>query len=335
LENEISNRIWVTRYLMVIGIVVLHLPPYQPLSEVGGSLFSYVKAFFSYGVFRATVPVLTVMSGYLIFKAGLQYDTRKLLLTKIRSILVPLVLWNIPPAAAVYLIQKYGLLSHSFSAELYPVTLMGWVNALTGLSAAPINYPLNFLRDLFVISALTPVVWLILKKIPYIGLAVIAIVYYFNLDGQLVLRNSMLVSFYIGALAAHKNWNVLALDKYAIPLLCVFILFSAFLIFFKVENRELFRFAAPFLVWPAMSLVTNLKFATVLLRHAKSSFFTFLAHGPIILVLWLLFSSLPMNIPYYVYWLVAPILTVVFLAWLCRVFKQRMPRLASVMLGNI
>jgi succinoglycan biosynthesis protein ExoH len=334
LENEISDRIWVTRYLMVIGIVVLHLPPYQPLSEVGGSLFSYVKAFFSYGVFRAAVPVLTVMSGYLIFKTGLQYDTRKLLLTKVKSILVPLILWDIPPAAAVFVIQKYGLISHSFSAELYPVTLMSWINALTGLSAAPINYPLNFLRDLFVISALTPVVWLILKRMPYIGLVVISIVYYFNLDGQLILRNSMLVSFYIGALAAHRNWNVCALDEYAIPLLCLFILFSASIVLFKIENRELFRFVSPFLVWPAMSLVTNLKLGTVLLKNSRNSFFTFLAHGPIILVLWLLFSSLPMNIPYYVYWLTAPILTVVFCAWLCRVFGKKMPLLASVMLGN-
>jgi succinoglycan biosynthesis protein ExoH len=102
LDREISKRIWVTRYVMVIGIVILHLPPYQGLSELDGSIFEYVKAFFAHGVFRASVPVLTVMSGYLIFATKLYTKPVKLLKKKVSTLLIPLIVWNLPLAVLVY-----------------------------------------------------------------------------------------------------------------------------------------------------------------------------------------------------------------------------------------
>ncbi len=106
LTEEISKRLWITRFSMIIGIVILHLPPYVPLSDVGNSFFSLWKAFFSHGLFRATVPVLTVISGYLVFYSKLHERPVQLLIKKTKSILVPLVLWNLPIAIAIFLLQK-------------------------------------------------------------------------------------------------------------------------------------------------------------------------------------------------------------------------------------
>ncbi|WP_143870482.1 acyltransferase family protein [Catenovulum sediminis] len=250
LNAEISKRIWVTRYFMVIGIIVLHLPPYQPLNELGSSIFDYIKAFFTHGVFRATVPVLTVLSGFLLFQFNLHLQPFRLLSKKIRAVLVPLILWNIPFVIAIYLSQKYNILSHEFSITLYPFDILNWVNALTGLFSQPANYPLNFLRDLFAVSLLSPIFWLFLKRIPYLGLAVVLVVYYFNLEGPFVLRNSMLVSFYIGGLAATQKWPLTYLDKHARLLFCILITFCAAMVIFEIQNRELFRLLSPFLVWP-------------------------------------------------------------------------------------
>ena len=76
---------------------------------------------------------------------------------------MPLILWNIPIALAVFILQKYQLLGHQFSARLYPPTPLAWLNALTGLVSDPVNYPLNFLRDLFIISLISPVLGIFLK----------------------------------------------------------------------------------------------------------------------------------------------------------------------------
>lgn len=319
---------------MVIGIIVLHLPPYQPLNELGSSIFDYIKAFFTHGVFRATVPVLTVLSGFLIFQFNLHLRPIKLFSKKTKAVLVPLILWNIPFVIAIYISQKYSVLSHEFSAVLYPFDLLSWINALTGLFDQPANYPLNFLRDLFAVSLLAPIYWLFLKRMPYFGLAVVLAVYYFNLDGSFVLRNSMLVSFYTGGLAATQNWSLTCLDKHAKFLFFVFIVSCAVIVLFGIENRDLFIFLSPFLVWPSMSLIIKTNLYEFLYKNSKSSFLTFLIHGPIILLLWLIFKKLPVDVPYYVYWLLVPPITVCASIFFARCFNKYLPRISSILLGG-
>jgi len=334
LDREISKRIWVTRYVMVIGIVILHLPPYQGLSELDGSIFEYVKAFFAHGVFRASVPVLTVMSGYLIFATKLYTKPVKLLKKKVSTLLIPLIVWNLPLAVLVYLIQRFGLITYDFSLALYPFDAWVWLDANVGLSRIPINYPLNFLRDLFVIALLSPLIGWFLKKAAFTGLAVILVVYYFNLEGGLVLRNSMLVSFYCGALLAYKSYDLKVLDKYAVLCAAVFFIMCLCITLFRIENRELFRLVSPVLIWPAMSLLVNTRIGGWLYRYSGNSFFMFLSHGPLLLALWLVFNKLPIQLPYYIFWLSAPMVTVCLTIGLNRLFKWMMPSIAATVLGN-
>lgn len=318
---------------MIIGIIVLHLPQYQPLSEVE-SLFEYIKAFFSHGVFRATVPVLTVISGYLVFRSSLHKEPKNLIAKKLKSIIIPLFLWNIPIVIFIYMSQKYNLISHEFSAELYPIKIEIWVNALTGLFSAPANYPLNFLRDLFAVTLLAPVFGWLLNKASYTGLIIVSFIYYFNIDGDLVLRNSMILSFYIGGLAATKNWDLTALDKHAKWLFLAFIILCLLIVLFKIENRELFRLLSPFMVWPAISLMEGSKIYDLLYKNSKHSFFTFLAHGPVLLITWVLYSKALEVIPYSIYWIATPFLTVLVCIFLATYFKKYFPKLASLVLGG-
>jgi len=334
LTEEISKRFWITRFLMIIGIVILHLPPYEPLSEVGCSAFSLVKAFFAHGLFRATVPVLTVISGYLVFYSNLHLRPLELFKKKTKSILVPLALWNLPIAIAVFFVQKYQILGDQFSAQLYPPSLFDWLNALIGVTADPVNYPLNFLRDLFVISVLSPVLWLFLKRIPYVGLVTVLMIWYLNLDGDLILRTSMLVNFYIGGLAAVLRWDLTVLDKHATWCLFLLIGICVGIVVLRIENKELFRLTSPFLVWPSMKLLVGTRMGEWLYRHASSSFFIFLSHSVVLFALWLIFQKSPASELYFVYWLSTPPITVMFLIFMHRKFRELAPRLSLVFLGG-
>ena len=334
MEKDISRRIWITRYFMVIGIIVLHLPPYQPMSEMGHHWFDYLRAFFGEGVFRATVPVLTAMSGYLVFYSGLHLKPLQLLKKKTTSVFVPLLLWNIPLVIAVYFVQRYQVLSHDFSAQLHPINFKNWLDALIGLTANPVNYPLNFLRDLFVVSLLSPLYWLLLKRIPYWGFLIVFVIYYFKLEGPLVLRNTMLVSFYIGALAATQQWDLKRLDRYAWPLLMAFVAICIVIVAFKIENREVFLVVSPLIVWPMMSLLAKTQFGDWVYQYSRASFFTFLSHGPIILVAYMVFSKLGPDLPYQIYWFGAPVLTVLLAIGLNKLFQKLTPRIAGVFLGG-
>lgn len=334
MDKDISRRIWITRYLMVIGIIVLHLPPFQSLRELGTSFFDVTRAFFAHGVFRATVPVLTVLSGFLVFHYQLQLKPLKLLAKKSSSVLLPLIIWNIPPVIAIFLAQRYSFVSHDFTATLYPVEPMNWVNALTGFLGVPANYPLAFLRDLFAVSLLSPLYWLFLKRTPYLGLLLVLVAYYFNLDGPIVLRNTMLVSFYIGGLAATQHWDLTYLDRHAKWLLMLFVAICMAIAIFDAPIRNFLRLVSPFLVWPSICLIVNTRFGDFLHRNSDSSFFTFLAHGPIILVMWLVYQRLPLEAPYFLYWLLAPPLTVYIAILLSNPFRKLLPRTASIVLGG-
>lgn len=73
-DQDIAHRIDLLRFVMIFGIVILHTPQYVNIADVGTGWFDLFKAFFQSAVFRCTVPVLTTISGYLLFKAGFDLD---------------------------------------------------------------------------------------------------------------------------------------------------------------------------------------------------------------------------------------------------------------------
>lgn len=102
------------RFGMIFGIVVLHTPLYVPIDEVGPHTFDLIRAFFQNAVFRCTVPVLTVISGYLLFGSGLHSQPRLLVSKKFRALVVPFLMFNLPLVAVVFLLQSYGTLGISY-----------------------------------------------------------------------------------------------------------------------------------------------------------------------------------------------------------------------------
>ena len=334
MDNEISRRISVTRYLMIIGIVILHIPPYKPLAAYGATAFDLVRGTLTYGLFRATVPVLTAISGYIVFSSVLDKNIPKLLSKKTATLLVPLLLSNLPLLLVLFAIQRYKLANYHFAVTAYPFDWNAWLNAGMGLFEMPLNYPTHFLRDLFAISLLAPLMGMLLRKTPYLGLALILVVYWFNLDASLVLRNSMLVMFYVGGLAAVRKWDLRRLDPFAPGLLIGLVAMGVAIAIFHINNREWFYLMSPFLVWPSLALIVDSRLGRLLLRYSKASFFTFLAHGPLLLAAWILFSTYGAGLPYEIFWLLTPLIVVLLCVHGHRALLILAPRLSALLLGS-
>jgi len=319
---------------MIFGIIVLHTPPYVPLAETGSSIFDFFKAVFQHAIFRSSVPVLTFISGYLLFSENLDLKFRSLFFKKTRTILIPLVLFNLPIALIVYVAQANHLLDHEFSKQLYPFDVSTWVDAIVGLFGSPINYPLNFLRDLYVISIFSPLFGLFLRKFPWTGFLIIFIVFWFNFDGDIILRNTMPISFYAGGMAAICRWDLKRLDKYALLLLLLFLAFCIIIIIFKIENRNYLRLLSPILVWPAASLIVDTRFGAWIAKLAKFSFLTFLMQGPMLLTLWIIYQKYFSEVPYWIFWASTPIIIAVIMVKLHMYVHCAFPRTTSVLLGG-
>ena len=331
-EEQVRQRIAMLRFLMIFGIVVLHVPPFVPFAALANEPFALTKAFFQLAVFRCTVPVLTMISGYLLFRSALDQDWAGLVRKKSKTILVPFLFFNLSLlAVAVGLYYGAGL---ALSNDIPPATPRDWLDAAFGLTGSPINYPLNFLRDLLVLMLLAPLFGWFLRRAPWIGLVLVLGVFLNNVDGALLLRDVMAPVFYVGGLAAVRRWNLTAFDRFAWPCLLAFLAVCIWIVTFRVANTNYLRLVAPFLIWPAAALLVPTMAGRWLARMSPYSFFIFVAHAPVLLGTWIVFKPFAGVLPYPLYWVLAPVVVVAMLVLAYRVAVQLAPRLFGTVLGT-
>lgn len=325
IDTEISTRISILRFVMIFGIVILHTPLYIPIDQVGPGVFDLIKAFFQSAVFRCTVPVLTLISGYLLFSSKLPQHPKLLISRKFKSLVIPFLIFNVPLVAVVFLLQSFGTLALSY--QLVPANIKTLADAALSLSAAPLNYPLYFLRDLFVLCLLAPVFALLLRRSPLPGLILVGLIFMLDLDGWLVIRTDMPVTFYLGGLCALHQVDMRRLDRHAPACIALFIAMCCAVIAFKIKNTTGLRLVAPMLVWPAASLLVGTRFGTWAAGMGKYSFFIFLMHAPILMATWMIYSRYGAAVPYPLYWVAAPLFTTALLMGVYRVCKANIPTL--------
>jgi succinoglycan biosynthesis protein ExoH len=331
LDRGLRDRIAVLRFVMIFGVIMLHTPQYVPMAEIGNGWFDATKAFFQLAVFRATVPVLTVISGFLLFGAALDRAPARLFSKKARTILLPFLCFNLPLVPLALGAQMAAGIE--MSAQLWPFEPTAWLNAAFGLTASPINYPLNFLRDLLVLILLAPAFGWLLRNFAWPGLVLVSVVFLKNYDGVLVLRDIMAVLFYVGGMAAVRGWNLRLLDRFAMPCFLLFLLACAAIVHFRVANTTYLRLVAPFLIWPATAWLAASRFGPWLAGMSKYSFFMFLAHAPLLLLTWILYGRYGSALPYPLYWIMAPLLVTAVLVVVYRIAETLMPRLFPLLIG--
>jgi len=327
----IERRISLLRFVMIFGVVLLHTPPYVPIAETGPGLFDSVVAFFQHAVFRSTVPVLTFISGYLLFRSSLDQHPARLLKKKVGSILIPFLFFNLTLLGAyVLLVEVAGLSIGNTRLD----SAWDWLNAAFGLTASPINYPLNFLRDLMALFILAPLLGWVLRNAAWPGLVLVLLVFHFNLDGLFVLRNVMLPIFYIGGMAAVLKWDMRALDRYAPWLFGLFVILCFAIVHFRIENTNYFRMVAPILIWPAASLLVSTGAGRWLARMSRYSYFLFLAHAPVLLLVSVVYKRFSATIPFPVYWVLTPVVIAGILIGAYKVLARIMPTTFNTLIGN-
>jgi succinoglycan biosynthesis protein ExoH len=332
LSNETQQRISILRVLMIFGIVVLHTPLYVPLSELGNDWFDLVKAFFQSAVFRTTVPVLTAISGFLLFHAGGDRNWRALLKKKCRTLLVPFLVFNLTILCGAYLAERYAGLE--LSEKLVGADRITWLNAAFGLMDSPINYPSGFLRDLIVLMALAPLFGYCLRRRPLAGLALVSAFFMLDLDGPLVLRNAMPLTFYLGGMAAICKWDLKVLDRFAPACIGLFFLACAAVIAFRITNLTCLRLISVFLVWPFTATLVDTAIGKWLADQSKYSFFVFIAHAPLLAVSWVLYRRYLPGFPYQLYWILTPLIVTGMLVVLYQQAMRLAPGLFSFILGR-
>lgn len=206
-EDLLSKTITYLRFPLIAGVVFIHFNIAEGFN-IGGieygvdnfELYYYFVSFFSGVLPRIAVPLFFFISGFLFF-----YHTdfgfvayKKKLKSRIKTLLIPYVLWNIIAAFwfGIRLLPSLAWLfptAHQLPLDFSLSALLGifWT-ANEGLY--PMDVPLWYVRDLMITVFFTPIIYSLIKKLGYYFIIILGVLWYiappFNLGHTYLLLNA-------------------------------------------------------------------------------------------------------------------------------------------------
>ncbi|WKN23755.1 acyltransferase family protein [Azotobacter vinelandii] len=211
--RELSQAIGFARITLIVGLVFLHymrypnsqVSPFDGMDVAHHPLATFVNSFVLFFFFSA-VPLLSLISGWLFFSFAARphaarFELQRRIRRRLRSLYLPLVFWN-----AVFLAILLSLFLWRASDPLPGVLNIrferaGWfdyLNAVFGLTRHPVGFQFWFVRDLFVTVLISPLLWLLLRHAPYLGLAILGPAWLAGHDLLIFFRSDVVFFFYLG-----------------------------------------------------------------------------------------------------------------------------------------
>lgn len=329
LDPEIAERISLIRYPMIFLIVVSHSPNLSSFAD-DPNLSTFITSLVSDTFIRLAIPMLSCISGFLIFYKAMEQNFPLLLRKRFNALVSPLIVWNVPIVLALYAVQSQGLIDYEFAPRktMYPADLMTWLNGIFSITDFPINFPMHFLRDLFIITLFVPLMGIALRKFPFIGLIILLAIFVPDFDGQLIRTNTIIVTFYVGGMAAKMGWDLKYLDRYTVPLFFLMFSMCVFIVVYDLGRPVWLPLLAPFIVWPIASVLVGSRFGTWLRSLSRASIFLFMFHGLAVLTTWAVFPNLRDETNNVFIWLFVPLL----IAMISQVVYLSVDRLSPALL---
>lgn len=222
--ERLSDAIAIARVVCILGVVYVHAwtgVDSGALLAKGMSGQESLRWILMEAVGRSAVPLLGLISGWLVAGSSRTRDWRTHISRKARTILLPMVLWNI---IAVTLVAGFAW----FGSLRGPTpTSLEWVaQELFILTRNPdINVQMPFLRDLFLCMVAAP----LLVRLPTWSIALVALVAagctVMGWGAPVLMRTSILAFFALGMIArrlslektvANMSWGLALLPFLAL-----------------------------------------------------------------------------------------------------------------------
>lgn len=245
--------------------------------------YEFLKLFISQTLVKVAVPVFFIMSGYLFFSNVMDWSLavyKAKMLRRMKTLLLPYLIWNLLMAIKL----------KSFSWSLFWVwwkpagIQIDWLGH-EQLMTAPANMPLWFLRDLMVISLLTPIIYIGVRRLGSWLLGVLMILYLSGVCAFIPGLSAYAVFFFtFGAFLSVRKKNLVdTMSRYKVPayilsvmlaiaMICAYhtAVFSSLMLCFRITGAiVVFCLASRWLSHTSFRLPTLV---------CDSAYFVYLAH---------------------------------------------------------
>jgi hypothetical protein len=155
---------------------------------------------------RASVPLLSIISGLLLFHSLQKSKASSVISGKIQTLIVPMALWSVPLVVIMFL-EPY--VKNSPTPDL---DFMAWVNSFFAVTEAPANGPLHFFREIFIMSIYGIIIFYIwgINRIAASFVAFLIVLLEQMPGGFLLFRNQIAAMYILGFLLAgwgYARWK--------------------------------------------------------------------------------------------------------------------------------
>lgn len=359
-ENQLLSQVisWL-RFPLILLVVFIHCPglpelrPWIPITSVHDcmlNIYNVSRSLVNPGLTRIAVPMFFIISGYLFFANIKTLDkeayTRKIS-SRIKSLLLPYLAWNIMFALfyAVYSFHK-GVSFNLFDLKLFwgfssaPTTnILGQ----TILVYYPIHNVLWFVRDLFILSLLTPMIFILAKRLK-LFLPIIAIVLYvFNIwSSYFFISVASFCFFTLGGYFGIQKWNLIVctrhIEKKTYVLGGLFLCLSVWLICNNHSCSPINNISC------ILEIIMTFNIASRIIEHkclripkqlSNCTFFIYASHtlNGFNQITPLLIPAILPTIFYPLFWLLTPIAKTLFSIVLYMTLKKILPGIAKFLNG--
>lgn len=186
-----SQSLEIARVFCILFMSYVHLHFFDA-GHSASVAFSIIQAVFDDILGRSSVPLLSVASGFLMVRFFARRDYKSAVLQRFRTLIIPMMVWN---ALAMILFMDFR--------DAAP---LDFLNGLLAVTEPPAQLHLAFLRDLMVLTCLTPLFVYGARRRPVVTALLVAAIYLAQPKIWIVLRTQILFFYVVGVyLAVHAD----------------------------------------------------------------------------------------------------------------------------------
>ena len=362
-SSHLSRTIDLSRIALIVGLVFLHYGrypnfkanPFDGMSVGEFEVATFVNSFVLFFFFSA-VPLLSLISGWLFFSFLDESadDPAASLFSRIRrrfsSLYVPLVTWNflyLGALLALYTAFPNHSLFDTLNIDFDTADLAQYFNAVFAIDRSPLAFQFWFIRDLFVAILLSPVLWVLIKRAPYVAAAVFFTVWLVNFDTRIFLRPDVPFFFFLGGLIRSSRTDVGVGPRATIILCSIYVLLvtaralAPYLIdestALLAAYTRLMRLIGALACWGLFLRLAGTELGISLSRWGPFAFFLYATHFPLMAeVKLLLWNLLPAVNDFWMvaHYLTSVVLTVILCLGTAVLLARYVPGLFGVLNGG-
>jgi len=216
MNKYLSVKLKVISFVLIILVVFIHSQNIGTTLLAGNIVLEHGYSFYfqniiSNGISLIAVPLFFCISGYLFFLKfeGSFKEFNSKITKRVRTLVVPYLIWSIGVLIFIFTLQLLPVSKYLFESKF--IKDYSTIELLNKIFLSPIPLQFWFVRDLIVITFISPFIYWLIRGLKLISILILFITWFLDFD-FIVLSGVSLLFFFIGAYLSINKKTILQND---------------------------------------------------------------------------------------------------------------------------